>query len=1825
MATEQSLSINRPGSASSPLFELVNIPNRLVLEKVYLNGLHALKRFEIRNVSQSTILVKLRSNLGSQVAFQLTNENLPEFEPQESRLPVIKEVNESLASKPYYALNPTSENNSSVSLNNISENPLNDITTNTVAAAAAGAFGDVNGYQFNHLFNYVNHIDEVEIAPGCSQKIILAFLPDPRNKIRRSDANTAVTPSSTSDLSVTPSASVDTDGVDDARGNANLFTQSSEDETHDFFEVNGLLFFFAYIVDKQQNSGLIEKSIRDRESSDYSDNVDTNGNNSVIKSYKPDIEITSSREIESVNTSKADHQITIKFRSTVSRSVLWSDVGETGINFDDCVIGGIYFKDFTIWNRSEIELYWLLNTVNLSYPEHEGWIKFTDCDTGELLDNKPIPSYSHRRIRVTFRPKEVGEFNHDLQLENANDSENVLQTRIHAAVRSVLREELLVISSGNALDFGDCCAGVWSKQQLVLKNVSEVPLEIHFTAENAEILFHLNTDYLRNMKKLKSPTEDTEDLALLQHHFRDITNVTNSTPTTNNIMSNVNSCPISENSSRAISPSPQNHEIDGLISPAENASESPSENASRSTSRHRTNNIEDLDIDGFSEENTLGNDFLIKSPSENPEIGFKADKIARIDELILGPGKERTVQVSYRPEKDSSANNFKAGRLIRRTFRIIVQYAPVNSGQVSLRSDIHERKIIQCKARSCTPFIDVNPKEVNFGDTDVGTHKSLPITISNLSELTARVELKFVSKVLYCMNDKVIIPPKMSTEVKLTMYPRKVNADYRKQITVVNLQNRDDDQIIEVRSTNIDKNRVTFHSLFYRILTSTGSNFINFGTTVLNSPSIRTFTIDNISIKKLVLELSSSSPEEIIMYQKRPIDDCTSNSSDVSTASLSNNETTSSGSNIESDANSSKIERREMLLESIGDRRMPKNHSNIDTVSTNLSVSNTILMAGEIHSSISNKRYNAGIFFDSSLSDLSPSSAAYLDLAGSSNIDPRRSPRRRPTKLQIGKTPGVNPVIERIKEGSITGTNASTGSISSTTKSGFNGVLTNKTNNESVENVSLGSYLKGEDLSKISEISLESIIEMLESNNSPLPLLFPKPSAEETYVRNQMRLLRELNNRIRDHQIVPVKFVEIPPSKECQIIVIFTPKQKLHPNVQGLPKKFDTRVNIRLMEFDREMQQPQFEALIQGDQSQIPVRELMVNATLCRSIMDLGQKNINFGSMEKNERKNTTILIQNRSEVPLLYYIRKSGSIASGDIVFGVGRLGVIRGYNKKEIEFSFDPSLSGPFHERIEIENIRDRENNQVLSVKANIRKKHTFTIQNLSMNFGACLINETSKVQHITIINTNKQSRIIEVRVDPQDLKYIGCVGELNFVLQEELDGSYNNGILSKETEEEIENLEQKVKIAKRKGRDEKVKKIEKKLAKLRRGEPVKNDSETENESIDEIALGTINEITPREEKTDPGDTVKSPVEETFIGGTGFDRSGESSTIPSRPLSRADKPADQHIKRTPPNVKYRKTQSSIIFPLEPRTTKTISVYFKAVRGITEEISDPKPLQEIITSQVYVHEHKNQDIVKTVIFRAIVYYDYLGFLQALSEETCNSVENQTESSIASPVPELSNLTTEIVEQIAKDSSSILRKLINYPSSQLYDSTTSTLMSYSPETELSQYDFTSSDVPSHDESSENLVLEPTDLDIGRLEVNQRHNYYFKLTNRGDVPLCYKIIIPENESTFFQFTQLLDTLDPHETRRLDFSLIANEIGRQSHSIIIHNCETKSEFNFTLHGYIHYSHYLRFPSLGDDGQSELNLGYCYVDPGRKYSQVTPLLVENITDDDVYITCQ
>jgi hypothetical protein len=57
------------------------------------------------------------------------------------------------------------------------------------------------------------------------------------------------------------------------------------------------------------------------------------------------------------------------------------------------------------------------------------------------------------------------------------------------------------------------------------------------------------------------------------------------------------------------------------------------------------------------------------------------------------------------------------------------------------------------------------------------------------------------------------------------------------------------------------------------------------------------------------------------------------------------------------------------------------------------------------------------------------------------------------------------------------------------------------------------------------------------------------------------------------------------------------------------------------------------------------MREIMLSGKSCMSLMDVGQRNINFGLVSKQEQgtKTKSLLISNESEVPLLYKIVKSG------------------------------------------------------------------------------------------------------------------------------------------------------------------------------------------------------------------------------------------------------------------------------------------------------------------------------------------------------------------------------------------------------------------------------------------------------------------------------------------------------------------------------------------------------------------------------------------------------
>lgn len=60
----------------------------------------------------------------------------------------------------------------------------------------------------------------------------------------------------------------------------------------------------------------------------------------------------------------------------------------------------------------------------------------------------------------------------------------------------------------------------------------------------------------------------------------------------------------------------------------------------------------------------------------------------------------------------------------------------------------------------------------------------------------------------------------------------------RKEITFVNIKNKSNDQFVEVRANNIDPLRITFHSVFYHLITPHSHNYLDFENVIVGAPAV---------------------------------------------------------------------------------------------------------------------------------------------------------------------------------------------------------------------------------------------------------------------------------------------------------------------------------------------------------------------------------------------------------------------------------------------------------------------------------------------------------------------------------------------------------------------------------------------------------------------------------------------------------------------------------------------------------------------------------------------------------------------------------------------------------------------------------------------------------------------------------------------------------------------------------------------------------------------------------------------------------------------------
>ena len=124
------------------------------------------------------------------------------------------------------------------------------------------------------------------------------------------------------------------------------------------------------------------------------------------------------------------------------------------------------------------------------------------------------------------------------------------------------------------------------------------------------------------------------------------------------------------------------------------------------------------------------------------------------------------------------------------------------------------------------------------------------------------------------------------------------------------------------------------------------------------------------------------------------------------------------------------------------------------------------------------------------------------------------------------------------------------------------------------------------------------------------------------------------------------------------------------------------------------------------------VHTVSIKNNIIRSEMSIPQKNINFGRAVIGSTVSKSVTIVNKSIIPCLFSISKSGSISSGFLTIPSGRRGWIAAKSSLNIDFLFKPTLPGTFEEILKIENVLDPTNTQSIVIKARVTKPDTFQL---------------------------------------------------------------------------------------------------------------------------------------------------------------------------------------------------------------------------------------------------------------------------------------------------------------------------------------------------------------------------------------------------------------------------------------------------------------------------------------------------------------------------------
>ena len=669
-------------------------------------------------------------------------------------------------------------------------------------------------------------------------------------------------------------------------------------------------------------------------------------------------------------------------------------------------------------------------------------------------------------------------------------------------------------------------------------------------------------------------------------------------------------------------------------------------------------------------------------------------------ERASGNGRDRDSkkslsQISINKAQSLSHSDRSDGVLERRTIKVTFMYKTAT--RYSKRDRNHDNvkqkvstKHITCRAKTCTSVITCTPKVLDLGECNIGEFRNIAFTIKNESDLPALVLPYMESQSLGLVEKELHIPPRQSKQCKFEYVARNVESNYHKNILLINVFNSHCNLGVQVRAKISDEHQVLRHSLFYKIHTRSSKKQVQvyFSKCLYNMPNLKTFIFRNIYSKPLRVEMTVDDPAELAVYLHRPFDSFQDNQTSAYVGVVDKGVELQDCSKKSTTAHNQTMKIEELKWASSDIK--PTRQKQTTGVGSQVDMGNSI--AGDL----------------AITRDADVPMANVLPLTSSNSISALDLPTSTFTTNVSDGGPLPPPAAEKKSFLNFMDSNDFPFSLLES-KSGLV-----PSEIDAIHETNIGrDILDAEDIKESIGLVKKCYLDL-----------------KEDLVMS--RLLLPLSTSTVRRSVV------IPAGKSYEFVVIFAPKLNISDDgVEGdtTPQRIVRKINLQLLSTtptDAEGNSVPNSATFSGlydtlspsltshqplihAGKPLKPRSLLVKAKLIRSQMKVVQRNINFGNTKVGELSRSSTTVANLSGVPLVYSISKSGSISSGFLSVSNGRKGIIEARSSKNIEFTFRPTLHGPFEETLTIENVLDNSNSQTVIIKAKVFKQELFTIQPL------------------------------------------------------------------------------------------------------------------------------------------------------------------------------------------------------------------------------------------------------------------------------------------------------------------------------------------------------------------------------------------------------------------------------------------------------------------------------------------------------------------------------